>query len=100
MGFSLATDVAEWLVKQGVPFRQAHEITGELVKFCEQQVLQLHELSDAQLAQVSVSLKPEVRQVMSVTQAIASREGLAGTALPRVLDQLLSLRKISPRKKN
>lgn len=100
MGFSLATDVAEWLVKQGVPFRQAHEITGELVKFCEQQGLQLHELSDAQLAQVSVSLKPEVRQVMSVTQAIASREGLAGTALPRVLDQLLSLRKISPRKKN
>jgi argininosuccinate lyase len=99
MGYSLATDVAEWLVKQGVPFREAHEITGELVKFCEANNLQLQDPTDAQLKAISKHLTPDVRQVVSVTQAIAARDGAGGTALPQVLEQLLALRKIAPRKK-
>jgi argininosuccinate lyase len=100
MGYSLATDVAEWLVKQGVPFREAHEITGELVKFCEANNLQLQDPTDAQLKAISKHLTPDVRQVVSVTQAIAARDGAGGTALPQLLEQLLALRKIAPRKKN
>ncbi|NEE33721.1 argininosuccinate lyase, partial [Streptomyces sp. SID7982] len=45
-GFSLATDIAEWLVKQGVPFRVAHEVAGACVKECEQHGIELDQLTD------------------------------------------------------
>jgi argininosuccinate lyase len=92
-GFSLATDVAEWLVKQRVPFRDAHEITGKLVSFCEANELELHQVPDADLAAISNKLTPEVRQVLSVDGSIRSRSGAGGTALPRVLEQIATLRK-------
>jgi argininosuccinate lyase len=92
-GFSLATDVAEWLVKQQVPFREAHEITGRLVAYCEEHSLGLHEVPDAQMAKISKLLTPEVRDVLSVSGSIKSRSGASGTALPRVLEQISELRK-------
>jgi argininosuccinate lyase len=92
-GFSLATDVAEWLVKQQVPFREAHEITGWLVSYCEKNSLGLHEVPDSEMANISKSLTPEVRDVLSVSGSIKSRSGAGGTALPRVLDQISELRK-------
>lgn len=98
MGYSLATDVAEWLVKKGVPFRDAHEITGELVKACEEAGVELHDAPDALLKKVSKHLAPEVREVTRVTQAIASRDGAGGTSLNQVLEQLLALRKLAPRR--
>jgi argininosuccinate lyase len=94
-GFSLATDVAEWLVKQKVPFRDAHEITGKLVSFCEKNGLQLHEVPDAEMAAISPKLTPEVRDVLSVSGSIRARAGAGGTALPRVLEQITALRKFS-----
>ncbi|SEC11549.1 argininosuccinate lyase [Paramicrobacterium humi] len=90
-GFSLATDVAEWLVKQGVAFRDAHEISGELVRYCEQRGLELHEPSDEELAAVSPHLTPEVRSVLSVAGSIGSRTGAGGTAPERVADQQTQL---------
>lgn len=92
-GFSLATDVAEWLVKQKVPFREAHEITGKLVAYCEQNNLELHEVADADLAKISIALKPAVRDVLSVAGSIKARAGVGGTAMPRVIEQLTDLRK-------
>lgn len=92
-GFSLATDVAEWLVKQQVPFKQAHEITGKLVAYCEANSLGLHEVPDAQMAKISKALTPEVRDVLTVSGSIKSRAGVGGTALPRVLEQISELRK-------
>jgi argininosuccinate lyase len=92
-GFSLATDVAEWLVKQQVPFREAHEITGKLVAYCEENSLGLSEVPDAQMAKISKLLTPEVRDVLSVSGSIKSRSGAGGTALPRVLEQISELRK-------
>lgn len=92
-GFSLATDVAEWLVKSRVPFREAHEITGQLVSYCEQNKLQLHEVPDSEMAKISKHLTPEVRDVLSVSGSIKSRSGAGGTALPRVLEQISELRK-------
>lgn len=90
-GFSLATDVAEWLVKQGVPFRQAHETTGALVAFCEAHELSLDELTDEQFAAISPSLTPPVRGVLSVEGSIASRNGVGGTAPERVAEQRAQL---------
>jgi argininosuccinate lyase len=95
-GYSLATDVAEWLVKQRVPFRDAHEITGKLVTFAESNQLELDEVSDIDLANISKHLTPEVREVLSVAGSIRSRTGAGGTAVPRVLDQISALRKLVP----
>ena len=90
-GFSLATDVAEWLVKQGVPFRDAHEISGELVQFCETNNLELHEPTDAQYASISAHLTPAVRDVLTIEGSVASRNGVGGTAPERVTEQLAKL---------
>jgi len=90
-GFSLATDVAEWLVKRGVPFRDAHEISGHLVRVCEVDGIELHEVTDEQLASVSSQLTPEVREVLSVEGSVASRTGVGGTAPVRVAEQRAEL---------
>lgn len=97
-GFSLATDVAEWLVKKKVAFRDAHEITGKLVAYCEKNKLDLHEVPDAEMAQISPMLTPDVRDVLSVGGSIKARLGAGGTALPRVLDQIAVLRKLAPKR--
>ena len=91
-GFSLATDVAEWLVRQGVPFRVAHEVAGECVRRCEELGVELDELTDEQLASISPDLKPEVRSVLTVEGSVASRNGRGGTAPERVREQLAELR--------
>ena len=95
-GYSLATDVAEWLVKQRVPFKEAHEITGKLVAFAESNELELSEVSDVEFAAISKHLTPEVREVLNVAGSIRSRSGTGGTAVPRVLDQISALRKMVP----
>ncbi|WP_110590380.1 argininosuccinate lyase [Microbacterium suaedae] len=90
-GFSLATDVAEWLVKQGVPFRDAHEISGALVRACEQRGIGLEDADDALLSDVSAHLTPGVREVLSIEGSVASRSGVGGTAPVRVAEQRVEL---------
>ena len=87
-GFSLATDVAEWLVRQGVPFREAHEIAGRCVQVCEARGIELADLSDADLSAVSERLTPQVREVLTVEGSLASRSAVGGTAPVRVAEQL------------
>lgn len=86
-GFSLATDIAEWLVREGVPFRQAHEISGACVAKCEEQGIELWELTDADLQQIDSRLQPSVRDVLNVESAVAARAGKGGTAPARVAEQ-------------
>jgi argininosuccinate lyase len=90
-GFSLATDVAEWLVKQRIPFRDAHEITGNLVTYAEERGLELSEVDDAGLASVSPLLTPDVRAVLTIEGSVASRDNAGGTAPVRVAEQLAAL---------
>ncbi len=87
-GFALATDVAEWLVRQGVPFRVAHEVAGACVRVCEQRGIELWDLSDADLAGVSPHLTPGVRSVLTLQGSLASRDAVGGTAPVRVAEQL------------
>ncbi|MFL6167208.1 MAG: argininosuccinate lyase [Ornithinibacter sp.] len=94
-GFALATDVAEWLVRQGVPFRSAHEISGAMVAYCEGAGLELDQLDDAQLAGIDGRLTPEVRSVLSVPGALAARSARGGTAPERVAGQLASLKQLA-----
>lgn len=87
-GFSLATDIAEWLVRQRVPFRDAHEIAGACVQVCERRGIELWDLSDADLAAISEHLTPEVRSVLSVEGSVCARDGISGTAPTSVARQL------------
>jgi argininosuccinate lyase len=101
-GFSLATDVADWLVRRHVPFREAHEISGALVRFCEENNLDLDEPTDEQYASVSPHLSGEVRSALTVAASLASRNGVGGTAPERVAEQILHLtarvRELDPRR--
>jgi argininosuccinate lyase len=90
-GFSLATDVADWLVKRHLPFRDAHEISGALVRYCEANGLDLHEVPDAELAGISPHLTGDVRDVLTIEGSVASRDGQGGTAPVRVAEQLAAL---------
>ncbi|MGP3535175.1 argininosuccinate lyase [Microbacterium sp. RD1] len=90
-GFSLATDVADWLVRRGVPFRDAHEISGSLVRACEERGIGLSDAPDAVLADVSPLLTPEVRDVLTIEGSVASRAGAGGTAPMRVAEQRRAL---------
>jgi argininosuccinate lyase len=94
-GFALATDVAEWLVSSGVPFRSAHEISGAMVAFCEEAGLELDELDDEQLAAIDERLTPDVRSVLTVAGALAARNTRGGTAPVRVAEQLTSLAELA-----
>ncbi|WP_051951768.1 argininosuccinate lyase [Actinacidiphila yeochonensis] len=91
-GFSLATDIAEWLVRQGVPFRVAHEVAGECVKVCEAEGIELDQLTDEQFAKISAHLTPGVREVLNVPGALAARSGRGGTAPSAVATQLAEVR--------
>ncbi|MGO8154809.1 argininosuccinate lyase, partial [Rhizobium leguminosarum] len=69
-GFSLATDVAEWLVRQGVPFRVAHELSGACVREAESQNKELADLTDQELTAIDPRLTPQVREVMTVQGSV------------------------------
>ncbi len=86
-GFSLATDIAEWLVRTRVPFRVAHDIAGQCVRVCEARGIELGQLSDDDFAAISPSLTPAVRDVLTVAGSLASRSGRGGTAPQRVAEQ-------------
>ncbi|QGG41652.1 argininosuccinate lyase [Aeromicrobium yanjiei] len=95
-GFALATDIAEWLVREGVPFRDAHELSGACVQLCEQRGIELWDLSDEDFAAISPALTPGVREVLTVEGSLASRDSRGGTALVRVTEQLAELRSRLP----
>ncbi|SOX53759.1 argininosuccinate lyase, partial [Mycobacterium ahvazicum] len=87
-GYTLATDIAEWLVRQGVPFRSAHEAAGAAVRTAEGRGVGLEDLTDDELAAISPTLRPDVREVLTVEGSVSSRDARGGTAPDRVADQL------------
>jgi len=92
-GFTLATDLAEWLVRQGVPFRTAHRAAGACVRLAESRGVRLDELSEMELAAVHPELTIDVRRVLNVTGSINSRDSYGGTAPDRVAEQLQRARR-------
>lgn len=86
-GFTLATDLAEWMVREGVPFREAHEASGECVRLAESRGVDLVDLTDEELKGVDERLTPAVREVLTIDGAVASRSTKGGTAAVRVNEQ-------------
>ena len=93
-GFALATDIAEWLVREGVPFREAHELAGACVRAAEEQGIELWDLSDADLHRISPRLSRDVRSVLSISGSLDSRSAFGGTAPVRVREQLDTLERL------
>jgi len=91
-GFALATDIAEWLVRQGVPFRDAHELSGAAVKVAESRGVELWDLTDEEYAAISPELTPEVRTVLSTEGSLNSRSSQGGTGPTAVAEQLAALK--------
>ncbi|WP_018143026.1 argininosuccinate lyase [Alloscardovia criceti] len=92
-GFALATDIAEWLVKQKVPFRHAHELSGECVRIAEQRGQELWDLTDEDYISIfkeflNADVAPQVREVLSTQGSVNSRLGKGGTAYVRVVEQI------------
>ena len=87
-GFALATDLAEELVTRGVPFRDAHEIVGAVVKHAEERGVDLDGLDPAELAAIHPALDAEVAARFDAQQAIDRRDGVNGTATTSVQAQL------------
>jgi argininosuccinate lyase len=87
-GFTLATEVADWLVSQNVPFAQAHDITGAVVRYCEEQGHDLGSLSEEDLPRIDARLAPAVLKAITLEGALASRTGFGSTAPVRVREQI------------
>jgi argininosuccinate lyase len=91
VGYTLATEVADWLVRRGIPFREAHETTGALVARAAARGVGLDEIDDDELAALSPSLMPGVREVLTVTGALAARTTFGSTGRRPVAEQLTSV---------
>ena len=91
-GFTLATEVADWLARRGVPFSEAHEVTGALVRHCEARGIDIPDLTAQDLAAVDPRLTPEALASFTLEAALAARSGYNGTAPARVAEQLGRLR--------
>ena len=88
-GFSTATDLADWLVREAnVPFREAHHITGRAVKAAEERCCKLDELSIDDLKSIDERIDSEVFDVLSVGASVRSRTSYGGTAPGRVREQI------------
>ena len=84
-GFSTATDLADWLVREaGLPFRDAHHVTGTLVALAEKKGCDLPDLSIAEMTSVHPSITQEVYSVLGVHNSVASRQSFGGTAPDQV----------------
>ena len=92
-GFSLATEIADFLAKKQIPFATAHEVAGECVKFCEKNGIELDQLSDAQLLAIHPALTNEVKAFLNVKGAVASRTSSMGTSQKSVSAALTQLKK-------
>ena len=87
-GYMTATDLADYLVRKNIPFRQAHEIVGRTVAYCIKQGKELDELELDELRQFSDQIEKDVFPVLSVQGSVNSRTSAGGTAAIRVAEAL------------
>jgi argininosuccinate lyase len=93
-GFTLATEIADWLSRKGVPFATAHEITGAVVRHCEERNIGFDGLAPGELAKIDARLDESLRPLLTPEAAIAARKGYGGTAAQRVREQMDRLLKV------
>ncbi len=92
-GFLTATDLADYLARKGVPFRKAHEITGRVVRYCEEKGKRLKDLSLKEFRSFSAKIDEDVRDAVSLTRAVRLRGTRGGTGPDRVRSRIEELKK-------
>jgi len=93
-GFCLATDVAEYLVKKGVPFRKAHEITGKMVRFCIEKGISLEELSLEDMKRFSPLIGPDILSLLTPESSVKAKNSTGGTSPTQVRYQIRTLKRL------
>ena len=92
--YSTATDLADWLVKNlKIPFRDAHHVTGTIVKMAENKGVDLHELKLAEMQKVEKKITAKIFDVLSVENSVASRTSIGGTSQVRVKEEIFKAKK-------
>jgi argininosuccinate lyase len=89
-GFLAATDIAENMVKMGMPFREAHEIVGKMVRFCELNQIRLDEIKEENLSDISPVLTKMMIPDLSARACVERRDSFGGTAVKEVERQIKS----------
>lgn len=97
-GFSTATDLADYLVKKGVPFRTSHEIVANLVNHAVKNDLSLHEIELADLKKFSSVIQKDVYDFLTVEGSVAARSHIGGTS-PKQVTKAINLAEIHLKKK-
>jgi argininosuccinate lyase len=93
-GYSTATDIAEYLVRKGVPFREAHEITGRIVLHCIQNNIGLHELDLKELKSFSQVISKDIFPSLEPAASVRERSSYGGTSPSQVIKQIRRYKKI------
>jgi argininosuccinate lyase len=83
-GYATATDLADYLVKKGMPFRDAHETVAQTVRFAESKGCDLSQLTLAELQQFSVTIEQDIFAVLTLEGSLQSRNHPGGTAPEQV----------------
>ena len=79
-GFTLATEIADYLAKKGVPFAEAHEVAGKCVQYCESNGLELDQIAEDALLKIHPKLGRDLYQLLNVEAAVGSRKSIMGTS--------------------
>jgi argininosuccinate lyase len=87
-GFSTATDMADYLVRKGVPFRDAHEIVGKCVRHCIEKDKELYDLSLKEFQKFSKAFEKDISDYITVENSVNSRDVTGGTALQQVKERI------------
>lgn len=93
-GYSTATDIAEYLVRKDIPFREAHEITGKIVLYCISKNMQLHDLSLKELRSFSAKISDDITAVLDPSESVKARASFGGTSPSEVKRQIRHYKKV------
>jgi argininosuccinate lyase len=97
-GFSTATDIAEYLVKKGIPFRKSHEIVGKIVAYCLKNEKSLDQLSLNDYQKFSEVFVGDIQEYIKLEKAVNSRKHIGGTATTAVMGRIKEIEKYSGKK--
>jgi argininosuccinate lyase len=93
-GYMNATELADYLVRKGMPFRQAHEVVGKIVMRAIEAGKEIQDLTISELQTFSTQIDADVYQALSLEQTLASKSQIGGTARARVSEALQSAREM------
>lgn len=92
-GYATATDIAEYLVGKGMPFREAHEVTGRIVSYCLDNNKELNDLNSEEFKKFSLLIKPDMHKQLEARGSVAARKSFGGTSQVEVRKQINRLKK-------